>query len=140
MPWTKITKHNYKNATPAQSRTDYSILLRFISENDVVSYRKEIGYGTSVLRFFENGGRSQGKTRLNMHELYGHPFVHHSMFYKTRSGDILFTSQPYASKEYIEEQFRKIFPEGFDLIVCDKEASWYCPGESTLFVIKLKNR
>ena len=61
------------------------------------------------------------------------------MFYKTKNGDVLFTSQPYyLSKEEINSVFKENFESEFELFVYDTNLSWYSPGQVTLFIIKLK--
>ena len=114
------------------------MLKKFIIENDIVSFRKDIGFGTTVLRFFQNGGKSCGKNHLSMKTEYGHPFIDHYMFFKTKSGSIIFTSQPYADKNYIINEFKLLFSNDFELEVYDTKDSWYYPGQVCLFTIKLK--
>jgi len=139
MAWTRVTKSNVKQATPYCKNVDYSLLEDFILKNNIVSFRKDIGYGTTVKRFFENGGRSCGCNYLQMESLYGHPFIDHYMFFKNRHGDVIFTSQPYAEKDYILEQFNKYFSNEFELEIFDTNKSWYSPGQVILFTIRLKN-
>lgn len=138
MTWKKITKNNYKEATPYCQNINYDLFEKFLKDNEIVSYRKDINFGTTVLRFFQNGGRSCGKEVLQMKNLYG-SIVDHYMFYKTKNGDVIFTSQPYyISKEEINSIFKESFESEFELVVFDTNLSWYSPGEATLFVIKLK--
>ena len=72
-----------------------------------------------------------------MEQLYGHPFIDHYMFFKTADGRVLFTSQPYADKEYIADQFKSLFSNEFKIRIYNTNESWYYPGETTLFVITL---
>ena len=138
MTWTKITENNYEKATPYCHKINYEVFKKFIADNKIVSYRKDINFGTTVLRFFQNGGRSCGKTALSMKNLYG-SIVDHYMFYKTITGEVIFTSQPYyMSSEEISELFHKNFESEFELKIYDTQESWYCPGSVTLFSIRLK--
>ena len=138
MSWKRIAGSNINKACISCKDTDVSLLAKFIGDNQIVSYRRDIGFGTTVLRFFQNGGRSCGKTYLQMKEIYGHPFIDHAMFYKTKEGKVIFTSQPCAKKEYILKQFYALFPSDFKIDVYDTEDSWYRPGEVTLFTIQLR--
>ncbi len=52
MDWTRITKENIKQATPYHEKNDYKLLEKFILDNNIVSFRNDINYGTTVLRFF----------------------------------------------------------------------------------------
>ena len=53
MSWTKITKNSIMQATPYHAKIDYNLLERFIKDNGIVSFRKDINYGTTVLIFFQ---------------------------------------------------------------------------------------
>ena len=138
MGWTRITSKNIHYATAYCQYIDYSLLEKFIIDNEIVAYRKDIGYGTTVIRFFQNGGRACGNKVLQMEGLFGHPFVDHYMFFKTKNGEVIFTSQPYAEKNYIIERFNAMFSDEFELKIYDAKESWYYPGSVTLFSIKLK--
>ncbi|MBP5551473.1 MAG: hypothetical protein J6X93_05445 [Bacilli bacterium] len=140
MSWTKITKNNYKEGTPYGNYVDYSIFSKFISENNIVSYREEIGCGTTFLKFFQNGGRSCGKEHIAIKDIYGFPFIDHYMFYKTSDGEVIFTSQPHANKEKIIYNFNLCFAKDFEIRVYESSNGWYCPGEVTLFTVRLKKK
>lgn len=138
MGWNKLTRNNYYKATPYCDNVNYSLLKKFIDENEIVAFKKDIIWGTTVYRFFENGEKSYGNTTLLMQEIYGHPFVDHWMFFKTKNGEVIFTSQPYTSNKYIYEKFNELFDDRFELTIYDTKESWYNPGLTILFTIKLK--
>ena len=60
--------------------------------------------------------------------------------FKTLNGDVIFTSQPYADRDYVLEEFNKYFTEDFELSIFDTKESWYYPGQTILFVIRLKTK
>ena len=139
MKWTKITKNNLNDAAVFCSDGDYCIFEEFVKRNEIIAFKKEIRYGTTVLRFFQNGGKSCGKNELTMQEKYGSRFVDHYMFYKNKNGDVIFSSQPYLKSESIRKEFNKKFDENYNLKIFDSKKSWYAPGKTTLFTITLKN-
>ena len=138
MSWTRISKNNNFYEEYNYDGVDLLLLKKFIDSNNVIAFKKDIGYGTTVLRFFQNGGKSCGKKFLQMAKLFGTNLIDHSMFFKTKEGKIIFTSQPYTPKDVVIEEFSQKFTSDFQLQIYDDSDSWYRPGYSLLFIITLK--
>ena len=139
--WQKITDNNICDATSTCQKTDFDKFKRFIEYYDIVSFRKDICFGTTIGRFFETG-KSNGATYINISNIGGLQEIDHYMFYKTKSGKILFTTQPYIPENYIprtKERLEMAFGDKFTVNVYGTEDSWYYPTQTALFVVELKD-
>lgn len=139
MGWTKINSKTLEYATYPNINNDLSLLSQFIKDNDIVSYREDIGFGTTVRRFFENGGRACGNNELDVRRFFGCTIIDHFMFFKTKSGHIILTSHPYVDVKTIVDEFTSRFSEDFTIEVFESDKSWYNRGQSVLVVIRLKS-
>lgn len=61
--WKKINKDIINNIGPKCNMTDFELFKYFLENNDIVEYKKDIGSGVSIRKFFETGGSTRGKKK-----------------------------------------------------------------------------
>lgn len=139
--WKKINKDIINNIGPKCNMTDFELFKYFLENNDIVEYKKDIGSGVSIRKFFETGGSTRGKKEILIKKELPPRFVDHQMFFRTKTKKVIFTSQVYnLNANEIEKIFQENFDPDFELKIYNSRESWYNPNETILFSISLKDK
>ena len=149
--WTKLNKGNYDWLYHSKEIFDFDLFEKFIAENDFVSVRK--GRGTCTLKWFLENGRdvpfkAYPRQRMAVEKILGgklpEPYLaDHDYYFKLPSGECVYISQPYTSKEEAEPYVQKFAKQqGVKVVVYDGSYSWYYPNceDICVIVISLPNR
>lgn len=136
MGWIKITKNNIDKLPVFCPCSDRAMYKKFIEENHIVAYKKEIGRHSTIKNFFESDGKAAGHD-YNPLSAYGRLFDHYC-FYMTKTGKIILVMHPYQLLKDGESNLSALFDDDFEIQILDSTNSWYYPGNSLMFIIKLK--
>ena len=149
--WTKLNKR-YDWLYFHEGVFDFAMFEKFVAENGFVSVRK--GRGTCTLKWFLQNGRdvpfkAYPRQREAVSKILGNhlprpELADHDHYYKLPSGECVYVSQPYVSKEIAEPIVmgwaRKL---GVKAKVYDGSYAWYNTkdkDEICLIVISLPDR
>ena len=138
MGWIKITKNNIDKLPVFCPHSDRAIYKKFIEENYIVAYKKEIGRYSTIKNFFENDGKVEGHNYSPL-SAYGAPFDHYC-FYRTKTGEILLVMHPYQLLKDGESNLSSLFDNDFEIRILESTKSWYYPGNTLMIVVRLKEK
>lgn len=138
MGWIKITKNNIDKLPVFCLYSDRAIHKKFIEENHIVAYKKEIGRHSTIKNFFENDGKVAGHNYDPL-SAYGAPFDHYC-FYRTKTGEILLVMHPYQLLKDGESNLSRLFDNDFEIQILESTKSWYNPGNTLMIVVRLKEK
>ena len=136
MAWTKIKRNDLISVMRHQEgKYDVELFRKFVVDNDLQYALSDIGFGTTIKRFFENGGIQAGKSDLSVKSI---PKMDHYYFYRNSKKEIYLTSNSHSSYESISKDLEQWNDGSFNINIVDSSKSWYWPNETVLIVITLK--
>ena len=152
--WTKLNKGKYDWLYHYKGIFNFDLFEKVIAENGFVAVSKSRHY-TTLKYFLENGSDNGNPNKYERYapehdKLWHFECKHkillgdHDFYFKTKSGECVYISQPYVSKE-IAEPIIKEFAElnGVKAKVYDGNYAWYNPTDKDkicLIVVALPNR
>ncbi|MBQ9731367.1 MAG: hypothetical protein IJV94_04625 [Bacilli bacterium] len=138
MKWNKINYDNLEKAAYGCNKTDYKILRDFLINNEIIAIRNPSWIGTTIKRFLELGGKSCGKTYINLKTEIPN-IIDHCRLYKNKKAEVFIVSHSYLPIKKIIEEFNAWNDGNFTLHIFGSEKSWYWPGNTNLLIITLVN-
>ena len=146
--WTKLNKGKYDWLYFYDGVFNFGMFEKFVAENGFVSVSKSRHYTT--LKYFLEYGKDVGNrnfydklTKFKGDQL-DYPLGDHDYYFKLPTGECVYVSQPYVSKEKAEPVIMEYAKaHGVVAKVYDGSYAWYNPSDKDkicLIMIALPNR